>query len=223
MRPWAWLRRSLLTGMLVLAPLAVTLWVFTTVLDMIDGWLRPVLRRVPWLGERMPDSGFTGVGLLAVILLVALVGFIANKGLGRVLLGGVDRLMSRIPMLKAIYASVKELGEVLFSEQRAAFRTVVLFEYPSAGTYSLGFVTHELSPAGDAEGAVTVFLPTTPNPTTGFVLIMKREDVLELPLSTQEGLKLVMSGGSVVSVAGRDHIDQAVRALRERLRALPAR
>jgi uncharacterized membrane protein len=210
------LRRSLLTGMLVLAPAAITGWVFLTVLRAIDGWLRPLLKSVPRLGSRIPESGFTGIGLLAAVLLVMLVGYLASKGLGRAAIAAFDRLVSRIPLIKAIYVSIRELSTLLLAEKRSAFRKVVLFEYPRPGLYSVGFVTNELQGAR-SEAFVNVFLPTTPNPTTGFLLILPRADIVELALTAEDGLKLVMSGGAVVSDAGRDRLGEAV----SRLRAAP--
>lgn len=191
------LRRAFITGLLVLAPLSVTLWVFVWLLRTIDGWMRPLLTRVPYLAANLPEEGFTGLGAVAAVLLVVLVGVFANNLLGRAFFGGLDRVINRIPWIKGVYGAAKEISSVVFVEKGSAFRQVILFEYPRHGLYSLGFVTLEAEHEGT--GFCHVFLPTTPNPTSGYFLMVPREDAKVLPISVEHGLKLIVSAGAVVA------------------------
>ncbi len=207
------LRRAFLTGLLVLAPLGLTAWVFWWLFRTIDDLMRPVLLRTPGLAELLPPEGLKGLGFVAAVIVVVLVGLFANNLLGRAFFGGLDRLIARIPWIKAIYGASKEIAGVVFSERGRAFRKVVLFEYPRAGLYSVGFVTLEEDEADVP--VVHVFLPTTPNPTSGYFLMVPREDAIPLPISVEEGLKLIVSGGAVVP-GDRSSIDGAVAELRQR-------
>lgn len=208
-------RRAFLTGLLVLAPLGVTAWVFYWLFRTIDDFARPLLLQIPAIARNLPEEGITGIGVVASIIVVVLVGFFANNLLGRTFFGNLDRLINRIPWIKGVYGASKEIAGVVFSDKGRAFRRVVLFEYPRRGTYSIGFVT--LEPAEDAElqnDYYHVFLPTSPNPTSGYFLLVPRDDLVPLPMTVEEGLKLIVSGGSVVSGAGRDSIDEALTRLR---------
>jgi uncharacterized membrane protein len=191
-------RRAFLTGLLVLAPLGVTLWVFVLLFRTIDNWMRPLLLGVPYLRASLPEEGFTGIGVLTAILLVVLVGIFANNLLGKALFGSLDRILNRIPWIKGVYGAAKEISSVVFVEEGSAFRSVILFEYPRRGLYSIGFVTHE---AEDGEpGFYHVFLPTTPNPTSGYFLMVPREDAKVLAMTVEHGLKLIVSAGAVVGI-----------------------
>lgn len=208
-------RRAFLTGLLVLAPLGITSWVVVWLFRSVDDFARPWLLRIPTLRESLPEEGFIGLGVVVTVILIVVVGLFANNLLGKTFFGGVDRLINRIPWIKGVYGATKEIAGVVFSDQGRAFRKVVLFEYPRRGTYSIGFVT--LEPNEDAvlqNDYYHVFLPTSPNPTSGYFLLVPHDDVVALPMTIEEGLKLIVSGGSVVSVAGRDSIDEALTRLR---------
>jgi uncharacterized membrane protein len=210
-------RRALLTGLLALAPVGLTLWVFVTLFRWIDGWIQPLLRRAPFLHEVLPPEGLTGIGFLTALLIVLAVGFFANNLLGRWLFGWIDRTLARIPWIKPVYGTAKDLSGVVFGGQSKAFREVVLFEYPRKGIYSVGFVTQEIGvePAADADsGYYNVFLPTTPNPTSGFLLMLPRRDVIPLGIPIEDGLKLVISGGSILSQANRRQLNESLTRLR---------
>lgn len=207
-------RRAFLTGMVVLAPLVVTGWVFIALFRFIDGRIRPVLMRIPAVDTYLPEEGVVGIGFLAAVLVVMLVGLLSNNLIGRAFFGAIDSILNRIPWTKGIYNASKELAGVVFSDRSRAFRRVVLFEYPRAGLYSLAFVTNELEREGH-EDLLHLFLPTTPNPTSGYFLMVPRRDAIALPITIEDGLKLIVSGGAVISDANRARLEEAVAQIRE--------
>lgn len=208
------LRRAFITGMLVLAPIVVTLWVFVSLFRFVDVRMGPFLSRIPFIRDSLPEQGITGIGFLAAVLLVTLVGSLANNLLGRAVFGTLDRIIHRIPWIKGVYSATKEISGVVFAEKSSAFRKVVVFEYPRRGLYSLGFVTRELG-TGTGEGFFHVFLPTTPNPTSGYFLMVPAKDAIQLPIPIEDGLKLVVSGGAVISEANRHELDGVLSRLRQ--------
>jgi uncharacterized membrane protein len=198
-------RRAFLTGLVVLIPIAVTGWMMLFIFRTVDGWIQPWFARTPWLRDHVPGEAATLLGVLVVVLLVTVVGSLANSLLGRAFLNTFDRVVARIPFLKGVYMATKELTGVLFADRSRAFRKVVVFEYPRRGCWSLGFVTNEYDVVS-GEGLYHIFLPTTPNPTSGYFLMIPCKDAIQLEVSIEEGLKMVISGGAVVSTMGRDQI-----------------
>jgi uncharacterized membrane protein len=196
-------RRAFLTGLVVIIPVVVTFWVLWVIVRTVDGWLGPWITRTPWLHGHLPQIAGTAIGLVASVLVIGAVGATANSLFGKAVLGAFDRLVARIPFLKGIYTATKELTGVLFADQSRAFRKVVLFEYPRRESWSLGFVTNELNDPG-GRALFHVFLPTTPNPTSGYFLLIPVEDAIQLDISIEEGLKMVISGGAVVSPRARE-------------------
>jgi uncharacterized membrane protein len=188
------LRRHFLTGILVVTPMAVAAWVLYQLLSWVDtllwaqirfGWVRP--------------GGIPGVGLVIVIALVLLAGVLVNNYLGRRLFAMWDSLLTRIPLFNKIYVAVKQIGEALLSSNRTVFRSVGLVEYPRKDIWSVVFLTE--TPGAEIQGRLgggmrAVFLPTTPNPTTGFFLIVHEKDIVHLTMSVENGLKMVISGGA---------------------------
>jgi len=204
-------RRAFLTGLLFLTPLVVTGWVLVTLFRTVDNWLQPMLLRAPFLRDRLPEEGITGIGVLAVVLLVLLVGLFASNLIGRAFFGALDRVVRRIPMIKGLYGATKDLSTVLFTDRRAAFRKVVLFEYPRRGSWAIGFVTNEMG-AEDGGKIFNIFLPTTPNPTSGYFLMIPADDTTLLDISIEDGIKLVVSGGAVLSRANHDVLVSQLRS-----------
>ncbi len=207
------LRRAFLTGLLVLAPLGLTLWVFVWLFRSIDDWMRPLLSRAPYLSATLPEEGFTGIGVVTAILLVILVGVFANNLLGKAFFGGLDRIINRIPWIKGVYGAAKEISGVVFVEEGSAFRQVIIFEYPRRGLYSIGFVTFESEEEEDESDLYHVFLPTTPNPTSGYFLMVPRGDAKVLPITVEHGLKLIVSAGSVVAEEDLEALHRAAHDL----------
>lgn len=190
------LRRHFLTGILVVTPMAVAAWVLYRLLSWVDTLLWAQIR-FGWVRR----EGIPGVGLVIVILLVLLAGVIVNNYLGRRLYAMWDSLLTRIPLFNKIYVAVKQIGEALLSSDRTVFRSVGLIEYPRKGVWSMVFLTE--SPGTEIQtrlggGMRSVFLPTTPNPTSGFFLIVPEKEIVHLDMSVENGLKMVISGGAFV-------------------------
>lgn len=184
-----------MTGLLTVTPLAITGWILWRFYLVVDNALRPVLERlipVPWY---IPPFVVTTLGVLVSLLLLALIGIITRTLLGVAMIGVFERIIDRIPIIKGIFRVTKQIAEVLLADNRKAFRDVAMFEYPRKGIWSLGFVTHD-DPGRDL---LHVFLPTTPNPTSGYMLLVPRADARILPMSVEDGIRLIISGGAVVS------------------------
>ena len=187
------LRRYFFTGLLVLLPVVVTvsvLWRFFFALDDILGRFVET-----YLGRSVP-----GVGLVALIALILGIGAVASNFLGKRVIRIGERLVARVPLMGWIYRTTKQLFSTILEERGESFRKVVLVSYPQKGTYSVAFVTSESPTSVESElgkGFVTVFLPTTPNPTSGFLLVVPAEDVIPMKLSVDEGLRLVISAGAL--------------------------
>jgi uncharacterized membrane protein len=193
------LKKYFLTGLVVLGPLGMTLlvvqWVVGLMERLILNLLPDALHPSTLLGRYIP-----GFGVLATVLLVLLVGMLTANFLGRALVDWSERLMGKIPLVKGIYGLFRQVTDTLFSKDKGGFRKVVLIEYPRRGLWSIGFIT------GISEGElqqvtphrlINVFLPTAPLPTSGFYVLVPKEDVLELQMSIDEAFKLVVSGGMV--------------------------
>ena len=190
------LRRNFLTGLLVVTPTVVAAWILYRLFVWVDGILWEELR-FGWLRE----GGIPGAGALTVLLFVLLVGLTVNNYLGRQFYQFWERLAVRIPLFNKIYVAVKQIGEALLAGDRTVFRAVGLLEYPRKGLWCLVFIT-EPAPAEVQENTKrrvrSVFLPTTPNPTSGFLLMVPEDDLVELNMSVEDGLKMVISGGAYV-------------------------
>lgn len=187
------LRRYLFTGLIVLLPVVITVFVlyrlFFALDDILGGFIETYLGR-----------SFPGVGLIALIALVMGIGAIASNIIGRRLIRFAERLVARVPLISWIYRTTKQLFSTILGERSKSFRKVVLVSYPRKGTYSVAFLTSESPTAieGKLDGDfVTVFLPTTPNPTSGILLVIPAEEVIPLDLTVDEGLRLVISAGAL--------------------------
>lgn len=187
------LRRYFIAGLIVVLPFAVTLNVLLWALRLLDGLLGQLF--VPLVGRPVP-----ALGLAALIILIFAIGMLATNVLGRRLVGWFDRLMLRIPLARTIYVATKQLSDSLFMERRAAFRRAVLIEWPRRGVYTVGFVTGESrgeTQAKTPERVYNVFVVSTPNPTTGFLVLVPEDQIRPLDMSVEDALKLVISGGIV--------------------------
>jgi uncharacterized membrane protein len=199
-------KKYILTGLLVWLPLAITIWVLMNVVGTLDGvFATLVVAAQTVLPESLRASlqSLREVPGLSVIIVVAalwLTGVAVTNMAGQWLVTQSNRMFSNIPIVKSIYTSVKQVSDTLFSSSGQAFRQAVLVEYPRAGSWTIGFVTGK--PAGEVaqqlpEDMLTLYVPTTPNPTSGFMLIVPRTDVRELHMSVDEALKYIISMGVV--------------------------
>jgi len=197
------LRTYFFAGLLVLIPLVVTIGILSWLFNLLDGFLGPYIYE--WLGRPMP-----GLGLIATLGLIFLIGVVTTNIVGRRLMGAVDDALHRIPLVRGIYSMTKQMSDSIFQSRQVAFQQVVLVEYPRRGLYQIGFVTgmiegplqQELaSRAG--ERMINVFIPASPNPMSGYLVILPEQDIQFLGMSVQDGLKLVISGGMAIPTAQR--------------------
>jgi uncharacterized membrane protein len=200
------MRKHLITGLLAWMPLAITIWVLLWVLGLMDGmfsWLLTVSQAV--LPEAMRAGletlrGVPGLGVVVLLFVLWLTGLFVANIFGQWFLRQWDRLLHKIPIVKSIYSSVKQVSDTLFSSSGNAFREAVLVQYPRAGSWTIAFVTG--APSGEVASHlgsphVSVYVPTTPNPTSGFFLMMPRTEVVPLAMSVDEALKYIISMGVV--------------------------
>lgn len=201
----ATLRRYLAAGLLIWVPLGVTLLIIKFLVDLMDQTLLLLphaLRPDVLLNIQIP-----GFGILLTAVIVIGTGMIVTNLFGQQLFHFGERLLNRIPLIGAIYSSVKKLTETLFTGSGKSFRRVVLVQYPRAGMWTLAFLTGEGAAEVDAHTGfptVNVFVPTTPNPTSGFMLVIPRTEVIELAMSVEEALRMILSVGAVVPEARKE-------------------
>lgn len=197
-------RNAFLTGLLIFLPLGTTIFVLNFLLDLFKA---PATRLAFELGLQ-EDRLFFGletllavVGLFVGVLSLTVLGFLSNYVLGKFFISTTEKILGKVPFLSTVYRSVKQIVETFGKENRAVFKEVVLIEYPRPDCYVLGFLTNDAS--GETEDVIgkkltNVFVPTTPNPTSGFLLLLPREDIFRLDMSVGDGMKMLISGGAVI-------------------------
>ena len=193
------LRRWLLAGLLVLVPLIITVWVLNWVIGTLDQTLQ--ILPAHWQPDFLLGIHIPGFGVLLALLIVLVIGAVASNFMGRRLVSWWDALLGRIPIVRSIYSSVKQVSDTLFSENGNAFRKAVLVQWPRPGVWTIAFQTG--TPGGDVanhlpDDYLSVYVPTTPNPTGGYFVMLKRSDCIELAMSVDEALTYVISMGVVV-------------------------
>ena len=208
----AGLRNSFLTGLVVIAPVALTIWLIWSVIGWIDGFVLPFIPNL-YHPDNILNTIFgqdvainiRGLGVVVFLLFTTFVGWIAKGFLGRSLIRFGENLVRRMPVVRSIYSGVKQIAETVFAQSDRSFEKACLIEYPRKGIWAIGFIST------DAKGEVkykvkaksdllSVFVPTTPNPTSGFMLFFPRSDVIELDMSIEDAAKLV------ISEIGRAHV-----------------
>ena len=190
------MKKYLITGLLIWIPLVITIWVLKLVVDMLDQTLLLLpqsLRTESWLGIHIP-----GLGVLLTLLIVILTGVVTANFVGQRLVQFWHQILHRIPVVNSIYSSVKQVSDTLFSSSGEAFRKALLVQWPREGMWTIAFLTG--APGGDVTNHlqgdyVSVYVPTTPNPTSGYFVMMPRKDVIELDMSVDTALKYVISMG----------------------------
>jgi uncharacterized membrane protein len=194
------LRNYFLTGLVVAGPLAITVWLIWSLINWVDGFVRPVIppdyRPESYLPWPIP-----GTGLIIAVVALTLLGFLTANLVGRTLVGWGEGVLARLPIVRPIYKTMKHVFEALFSKTGSSFRKVALVEFPAPGMWSLVFLSQppsanlvEKLPAGEH---VSAFMPCTPNPTTGFFFYVKRKDLIELDISVENAMTLLISAGMV--------------------------
>ena len=192
------MKRYFITGLLVLVPLFITVWVLRALLSLMDQSL--LLLPMSWRPLAQTGYDIPGIGTLLTLLIVFVTGMIATNFFGKRIILFWEELLSRVPVVKSIYYSVKQVSDTLFSDSGQAFRKVLLVQYPREGSWTIAFMTGH--PGGDVVNYlkgdyVSVYVPTTPNPTSGFFLMMPKSDVIELDMGVDEALKYIISMGVV--------------------------
>lgn len=192
------MKKYLITGLLVLVPLVITVWVLKSLIGMMDQSL--LLLPEQWHPHTLFGREIPGFGVIVTFGIVFLTGVIATNFFGMQIIALWEKLLQRLPVVKSIYSSVKQVSDTLFSDSGNAFRKAVLVQFPRDGAWTIAFVTG--TPGGDVAqhlkgDFVSVFVPTTPNPTGGYFLMMPRTDVIELEMSVDEALKYIISMGVV--------------------------
>lgn len=198
------IRNAFITGIVVVLPLGVTIIVINFLLERLGNpasqfffwYLDPEWRSMPAIKVILE-----GISVFVVFLLITLLGFGSRFVLGRLVLNGLERLLDRVPFINTVYRTVKQIVDTFSQQKKAVFQEVVLVEYPRKRSYAIGFLTSTAK--GETQEVtgqhiVNVFVPTTPNPTSGFLLMLPDEDVTRLQMTITEGMKLVISGGAVV-------------------------
>ncbi|SDD78211.1 Uncharacterized membrane protein [Paracoccus isoporae] len=201
--PLAALRASFLTGLIVIAPIGITVWLIWTLTGWMDSWVLPLIPP-RWRPENYIGIDLRGLGVVVFLIVTLLIGWMARGWFGKLVIGTGESLFARMPIIGAIYGGIKQIAETILSQGDGKFDRACLIEYPRRGVWGLGFV------AGPAKGEVAqmaarrgqgrflaVFVPTTPNPTSGFLLFVPEQDVQILDMTPEEAAKLVISGGLV--------------------------
>jgi uncharacterized membrane protein len=192
------LRKWLLTGLLVIVPGVITAWVLNWIVSTLDQTLQ--ILPGAWQPDRLLGVHVPGFGVLLTLVILLVVGAVASNFAGRKLVQWGDALVSRIPVVRSIYSSVKQVSDTLFSESGNAFRKAVLVQWPREGVWTVAFVTG--APNGEVaaylrDEFVSVYVPTTPNPTGGYFVMMRKSDCVELDMSVDAALKYIVSMGVV--------------------------
>lgn len=193
------LKAYLLAGLLVAGPIGLTVVVIQWFISLMDGVLLAVLPE-RFQPNNLIGFALPGVGLIATLLLLLLIGALATNFFGRSLVRLLENLVSRIPLVKGVYTLFKQVTDTLFVGDRQGFRKVVLIEYPRKGIWTIAFMTGLASgelPRQIGRSVINVFVPTTPNPTSGFYLLVPEEDATVLQMSVEDAFKLIVSGGMV--------------------------
>jgi uncharacterized membrane protein len=189
------LRATFFRGIGIIIPLGLTFWFFRALLNWVDGILSPFLEG--WLGRSIP-----GLGFISILIIIMLVGLLTRNLVGKLFFAWFEDVLLMIPVVRSVYSAIKDLvGAFAMGSKSKTFRQVIITEYPRKGIYCIGFVTNEMSYIG-IEGTVkellNVYIPNPPNPTSGFLALIPKEEAHKLDLTVEEGLKLVLSGGIII-------------------------
>ncbi|MBO6932847.1 MAG: DUF502 domain-containing protein, partial [Roseibium sp.] len=194
-------RNYFLTGLVITGPIGITLWLTWTFIKWVDGWVKPFVPKVYNPETYLPFS-IPGFGLIVAIFVLTIVGFFAANFLGRSLISFGENLVGRMPLVRNVYSGLKQIFETVLDERSNSFSKAALIEYPRRGLWAIVFISTETKGEvakrlKNKADTVSVFLPTTPNPTSGFLLFVPKEDIVELKMGVEDAAKLVISAGLV--------------------------
>ena len=203
------LRTSFLTGIVVIAPVALTIWLIWSVIGWFDGLVLPFVPDA-YRPEKILNTFFgydlklniRGVGVVVFLVFATLVGWLAKGLIGRSFIKYAENLVNRMPVVRSFYSGIKQIAETVFAQQERSFEKACMIEYPRKGIWAIGFISTtakgEIAERNSSKGSmVSVFVPTTPNPTSGFLLFFPKADIVELDMSIEDAAKLVISAGLV--------------------------
>jgi uncharacterized membrane protein len=187
-------RTTFFRGFVVIIPLGLTYWFFSSLLNAVDGILSPILEG--WIGSKVP-----GLGFISMMVIILIVGALSRNLVGKLLFSWFENLLKQIPFVRSVYSAIKDLvGAFTIGGKGKTFREVVMIEYPRAGLYTLAFVTNEMpfhSSNNQTIDFLNVYIPNPPNPTSGILILVPKHQAVKLDLTIEQGLKLVLSGGIV--------------------------
>jgi len=194
-------QRAIITGVLATLPLAVTYWFLTFVFKKFSGFFQPYLEMLMYrFGVSIPYFVQKIISFSIIIVILIFIGLIARNYLGRTILGVIESIAENIPIVRSVYSSIRQIVDAFQTSSGSSFKKVVMIEYPRKGLYSLGFITKDSSEfLNNATGeiCVNIFIPTTPNPTSGFILIVPKSDVIDPGIPIEHGIKFIISAGLV--------------------------
>ena len=207
-------RRKLVAGLLVVFPIFFTFFVIKFLFTMIGGILSPVvIKAVGFFGfspnGKIDEFVITSVAFVLTFVALYFIGVIATNFLGKFIIGFFEAILNNVPIIKNVYTSSKKLIEIISLPTRQSFKRVVIVEYPRAGMKAFAFVTGGIN-AGEGTELTSIFIPTTPNPTSGFLIYLPEDDITETDLNVEEGMKLIVSGGILVPERMELHTDKLV-------------
>lgn len=198
---FAGLRANFLTGLVVVAPISLTIYLILTVIAWIDGWVLPFIPAA-YRPEQYIGINLRGVGVIIFLLFTIIIGWMAKGFIGRSFLAWAESLVDRMPVVRSLYNGLKQIAETVFAQNDTTFERACLVQYPRQGIWAVAFISTNTkgeikSRIPRDDDLISVFLPTTPNPTSGFLLFVPKADVLELNMSVEDAAKLVISAGLV--------------------------
>jgi len=212
-------RRYLIAGLLVWLPIGVTVFLVRIMIGLMDRSL--LLLPSQFRPENVIGFGIPGLGFLLTIIVLLLTGVLAANFVGKSMVSFGESLLDRIPFVRSIYSATKNFAEIVFSGSGQSFKKVLLIEYPRKGIYSLAFQTSsELGEVQErvGEDLVCTFVPTTPNPTSGYIIVLPKKDIIELDMEVEQALKMIMSLGVVVPSWGKKDLDDLPESVNRKLR-----
>jgi uncharacterized membrane protein len=200
-----YIRNNIITGLFVTIPLLISIIIIIFIYEKLTSWSIALFIHIPWIKELANHLPFSElikiISLIFILLLVFFIGILARNTVGGKVIAFAEWFLMKVPMFNIIYSTIKNIGNAIQNQKNGMFRKVVLFEFPQKGIYSVGFVTNEdnLWEVADKvdKKLISVFLPLTPNPTSGYFLLLPKEDLIFLEVSVADAMKLIISGGAI--------------------------